>query len=377
MTTGPAPHVGGPILPPGAPTVLIDFLPAATVTSMATCVGPPDVIVKGSAGVFINFMPAARMGDMTAHGGVIVMGSPNVIIGEIGAGSPGAAGIAGIVAGLAASGANHPQKPNPSVIAIPAQCSFLNKQFRVQGSKQQFDAVRRTQTLGSPAQTQVTFPGGTAPEAATQQTVTIGGHSVNVIQASRPPGESGTLLPSTNQVASSLGAIPAEQFNHINNVIVSPNRSPHDSFWAQQYNMPNFRSEADAGADGNVRFYPIPNNVDMIPDETLIHESGHTFSKTIWPTDNDWNGWRDAMKADGRSVSTYADSSKDEDFSESLVMYTLSKGTPCEATARALFPHRYALMEALLSPKLPDHPPPPQQLQPSKGFLDWLGSLFS
>jgi PAAR motif len=80
-------------------------------------VGPPDVIVKGSAGVFINFMPAARMGDMTAHGGVIILGSPTCIIGEIGAPSPGAAGMGGIVAGMAMSGASHPQKPNTSVYA--------------------------------------------------------------------------------------------------------------------------------------------------------------------------------------------------------------------------------------------------------------------
>ena len=77
----PIPHVGGPILPPCAPTVLICFLPAARVTDMATCVGPPDIIVKGSAGVMINFLPAARLGDQTAHGGVIVMGAPTVMIG--------------------------------------------------------------------------------------------------------------------------------------------------------------------------------------------------------------------------------------------------------------------------------------------------------
>jgi uncharacterized Zn-binding protein involved in type VI secretion len=104
MVTGIVPHVGGPILPPGAPTVLIDFLPAATVTSMATCVGPPDMIVMGSLGVMINYLQAARLGDPTMHGGVIVLGSFTCIIGEIGMPSPGALGLGGIVAGLAASG---------------------------------------------------------------------------------------------------------------------------------------------------------------------------------------------------------------------------------------------------------------------------------
>ena len=47
----PIPHVGGPILPPGAPTVLI------------------------------GGMPAARMGDSTAHGGTMVGCCPTVLIG--------------------------------------------------------------------------------------------------------------------------------------------------------------------------------------------------------------------------------------------------------------------------------------------------------
>lgn len=81
MVTGVVPHVGGPILPPGAPTVLINNMPAARVTDMCTCTGPPDVIVKGSTKVMIGNMPAARMSDTTAHGGVIVIGSPTVLIG--------------------------------------------------------------------------------------------------------------------------------------------------------------------------------------------------------------------------------------------------------------------------------------------------------
>ena len=80
MFDGPKPHVGGPILPPGVPNVLIGGLPAAVVGNPATCVGPPDVIVKGSVKVMIGGRPAARMGDQTAHGGVIVAGYPLVMI---------------------------------------------------------------------------------------------------------------------------------------------------------------------------------------------------------------------------------------------------------------------------------------------------------
>ena len=81
MVTGVVPHVGGPIAAPGVPTVLIGFLPAAVVGDMAVCVGPPDTIAKGSATVLIGNKPAARLGDNTAHGGVIVVGYPTVMIG--------------------------------------------------------------------------------------------------------------------------------------------------------------------------------------------------------------------------------------------------------------------------------------------------------
>ena len=50
LVTGVVPHVGGPALP-GAPTVLI------------------------------GGMPAARLGDSTAHGGSLVMGCFTVMIG--------------------------------------------------------------------------------------------------------------------------------------------------------------------------------------------------------------------------------------------------------------------------------------------------------
>ena len=81
VSPGGVPHVGGPVLPPGAPTVLIGGLPAANLGSMATCTGPPDSIVKGSATVLIGGKPAARIGDSTAHGGVVVAGCPTVMIG--------------------------------------------------------------------------------------------------------------------------------------------------------------------------------------------------------------------------------------------------------------------------------------------------------
>ena len=93
----PVPHVGGPITGPGVPTVLIGGMPAATMSDMCVCVGPPDTIVLGSTGVFIGGKPAARMGDMCAHGGAITVGLPTVLIGEV-SGGGGAASVAAMPA---------------------------------------------------------------------------------------------------------------------------------------------------------------------------------------------------------------------------------------------------------------------------------------
>ncbi len=92
--TPPIPHVGGPIVGPCVPKVLIGFLPAAVVGDKCICVGPPDTIAMGSPTVLIGNKMAARLGDPTMHGGVIVVGFPTVLIGESGSGGAGGGGAA-------------------------------------------------------------------------------------------------------------------------------------------------------------------------------------------------------------------------------------------------------------------------------------------
>jgi uncharacterized Zn-binding protein involved in type VI secretion len=77
----PIPHVGGPVIGPGVPTVMVGKMVAAVVGDACTCVGPPDTIVKGSATVMIGGKPAARVGDTCAHGGTVTLGCPTVMIG--------------------------------------------------------------------------------------------------------------------------------------------------------------------------------------------------------------------------------------------------------------------------------------------------------
>ena len=81
MCSGTTPHVGGPITQ-GEPNVLFNGKPVATVGSLCICNGGPDTIVTGNPTVLINGKAIACVGDSSAHGGVIVSGSSNIIIGS-------------------------------------------------------------------------------------------------------------------------------------------------------------------------------------------------------------------------------------------------------------------------------------------------------
>ena len=81
-------HGGGPTLPPGAATVLVNQLPAVGVTDRCTCAGPTDFVVTGAATVLVGGKFAARLTEKTMHGPGLVLGaSPNVLIGGPSAGA--------------------------------------------------------------------------------------------------------------------------------------------------------------------------------------------------------------------------------------------------------------------------------------------------
>jgi uncharacterized Zn-binding protein involved in type VI secretion len=75
------PHVGGPIAPPGSPSVLIGGLLAARVTDPAVCVGPPDSVASGAATVLASGLPLAHVRSQCLHGGLVIVGNPSVQVG--------------------------------------------------------------------------------------------------------------------------------------------------------------------------------------------------------------------------------------------------------------------------------------------------------
>ncbi|WP_421684505.1 PAAR domain-containing protein [Stutzerimonas urumqiensis] len=82
----PVPGHGTPALESGSPVVLFNNLPAARLGGTAGC----GQAVSGaySATVFINGRNAATIGSTLSHGGVIIGGSGDVLIGVMVAAAP-------------------------------------------------------------------------------------------------------------------------------------------------------------------------------------------------------------------------------------------------------------------------------------------------
>lgn len=77
---GPVPGTSM-IIPPCAPTVLVGGLPAARLMDLHPSGLGPHPNIKFSATVIIQSMPASRIGDSTACGGVILKGDFTVLTG--------------------------------------------------------------------------------------------------------------------------------------------------------------------------------------------------------------------------------------------------------------------------------------------------------
>lgn len=238
-------------------------------------------------------------------------------------------------------------------VKIPSGCSYLDgSRTLILAPKQRFKGQREKYTLGLPTCTTHKFPGDKKPSAAIQHTVLIDGQSIDVFTSAgeTPPNKT---QPSVDSIAKSLAATPKSQRKHIRSVEISSKANPHDAYWEKQYNIPGFTSAATASGD-NVTYYPgnssSMENQDEI-DRIMLHESGHIFHDSLWTDTKRRADWQAAIDADKKLPSKYAGSSIKEDFAESVAMYSLSKGTKCESTARQLYPHRYAELDKLTSLK--------------------------
>ena len=76
-SSGPVPHVGGPIVAASGSACTVNGIPVALVGDKCMCAaGGPDAITSGASGLTINGVEVAMMGSDTSHGGKIVVGTP-------------------------------------------------------------------------------------------------------------------------------------------------------------------------------------------------------------------------------------------------------------------------------------------------------------
>ncbi|MCA9544481.1 MAG: LysM peptidoglycan-binding domain-containing protein [Myxococcales bacterium] len=184
---------------------------------------------------------------------------------------------------------------------------------------------------------------------AERYTVTVGEHSVPIFAPAAPDAAQGHFH-TVEQAAIAIASLPEASRAVLNSVTLNAAQNPEDAFWAVEYDDPDFRSYMTAGAAGDVTIYPTTSETAQDEMSTsMIHETGHTWSKQQWGEDTtsaQWQPWRDAMASDRISLSNYATASLDEDVAETVQAYAANKGTPLHDEYRAMVPARFAILDA-------------------------------
>jgi hypothetical protein len=255
-----------------------------------------------------------------------------------------------IIAGIAAIGDDEGDgKEYPAASANDEgrpDCSYLD------GSRGRIDAPANlyghtnSVTVSSGKQTTFDFPGG-GSGAATRYDATVSGHPVSIFVSTRPPA-AGYGVPDGKQIARALETVPREQYKNLEKISVSA--EPQDAVWQRIYGNPSFSSAATANISQGVAFYPWK-GFSTIPqqyvDSTMLHETGHLWSESLWRDPARKQAWLDAVTDDAHAPSQYALNNMTEDFAESANMYWSSKGTPCEVEGRKRYPSRYAYFDKI------------------------------
>jgi hypothetical protein len=224
-------------------------------------------------------------------------------------------------------------------------CAYLNPQSRgtVIASPEAFDRLRTKSgpaTISPPeSKAAYIWPDKSTSQAVAQE-IQIDGQKIQVIRPTDDAAK-GKNLPTTKQVSEALRAIPSEQRVHTNVVILSPTPAPETDALGKI---------VGEGGSGEITLYPVNDAQTQNDfDNRFTHESGHNTQETFWKGAGEVHEWQNAADADDRRPSPYAASRTGDDFSEFIVLFNAARGTPCEATAKKIYPNRWDKMEAYRS----------------------------
>jgi hypothetical protein len=224
-----------------------------------------------------------------------------------------------------------------SRVVATGKCSFINPKAggTVRAPKEAFDRLRvnsgKAKISAPQSKGSQTWPGKSSSPALEQE-IEIDNQKIKLI---RPTDDlaGGKNLPTTEQVAEALRAIPAAQRAYTNTVILSPTPAPGSTAT---------RTIAGEASSGEIDLYPVAQAQSQEDfDNRLMHESGHNYQEKLWGGPEGVRAWQEAADADDRRPSPYAAENAGEDFCEFNILYNTTKGASCEAKARQIYPNRW------------------------------------
>jgi hypothetical protein len=291
------------------------------------CCGKSGPLYKGSPSVLLGRRPVARQGEPIGHRGARLLGgASNVLVGDL---------------------------EETLLERGGGACAFvLNPDRALRVGPGARDPVRAPRSdvgpLCGPSPITHSFPGGDE-QLALAYTVQVGDKTVVVIVPDEPCA-AGEDRPTAEEVRDALALLGDAELQALDRVVVSPDRNPADGEWEGTYGIPSFASAASCG-ERTATFYPVGQERDAAEyGAELIHEAGHAVHQQAWEDPEVRKAWQRAARSDGRTWSGYADSGAMEDFAETVLLYRLVEGTPCEALARSRFPARFAALDELVGP---------------------------
>jgi hypothetical protein len=225
----------------------------------------------------------------------------------------------------------------PKKVVAKGDCAFINPQASgtVRAPKTAFDRLRQnsgpSQISKAKEKGSQTWPDNSSSPAIEEE-ITLGKQTIKLI---RPKDDEarGKNLPTTQQVADALRAIPEEQRAYTKTVILSP--KPHPKSTAS-------RTIAGEASSGEIDLYPVGQKQEQVDfDNRLMHESGHNYQEKVWGSAEGVRAWKEAAAADDRRPSPYAAENTGDDFCEFNILYNTAKGTACEAAAKQIYPNRW------------------------------------
>ena len=174
-------------------------------------------------------------------------------------------------------------------------------------------------------------------DSAVYQEIVIDGQKIRVI---RPTDQDmrGKMLPTIEQLAAALRAVPADQRQHTSTVLVR---------------LQGKGGVLGLGGAGEIEIFPLDpsrnskeqeqyaRSPQAYFDALVTHECAHNFQATFWTDAGGAKEWEEFARNDHTPPSIYARENGGEDFCEFMVLYNAAAGTACEALLKQIYPNRW------------------------------------